>query len=87
MQQERLTYSPNGLTRKQLRQDKVDRGNEVEHGGNGVADAALIAVMQKNGQDVEEYKAAFCKMYWCKSLDDFLKFPKAQAYTRPSRQY
>lgn len=75
MEQERLTYSPDGLTREQLRQDKVDQGNEAAYGGNGVADAALIAVMQKNGLDVEEYKAVFCKMYWCKSLDDFLKFP------------
>lgn len=73
--EERLTYSTTNLTRDQLDQEKLERGNEAAHRGNGVADAAVLAIMARNGVDIEAYKCLFEQMYRCPDLDSFQHWP------------
>ncbi|KAN0108887.1 hypothetical protein V8E51_008629 [Hyaloscypha variabilis] len=69
IEQERLTYSKDGITREQLDQEKLDQGNEAAHGGNGVADAAVILSLARRGVDVESYKETFLTRYQCTGVD------------------
>jgi hypothetical protein len=71
LEQERLTYFPHMVTREQLDQEKLEQGNEAAHGGNGVADAALIVAMGKKGLETEDYKYLFYEMYG-RDLDHYI---------------
>jgi hypothetical protein len=41
----------------------LEAGNEAAHGGNGIADPAVIVMMQRKRHDIYEYKALFLDLY------------------------
>jgi hypothetical protein len=75
IEQERLTYSKDDITREQLDQEKLEQGNEAAHGGNGVAGAAAIISLERRGVEVESYKETFLAMYQCTDVESYGNYP------------